>query len=269
MTDLKIKSEHEISLFYLFTLGGSLFTFGKCGALCLVFAAFLGALTLFLAMKLKNFENPIYLWALASLCILSGIYTFSKFVIFIKQKQLFYTSVMLIGILFAAVIFYFIFCRKKVLVKFSLLAFIITVAFFTLLFFTTVKNADFSKIKLSLSFDLKESLRVYFLLFFPSFIPAFWFGGNYKNAFLGQTGAGVTLLVFVVLTYCTFGKINTRLNSPILALVDTANVGRVFTRLDAFLLSIIYLSCLVRSGVSFKAAFEIFKIIAKKSKRFC
>ena len=266
MNHPKTFSLHEASLFYLFTLGGSLFTFGKCGALCFITASLMGAVTLLIAFFLKNHRSKPLLVLLAAFSFSNGVYTFCKFVYFIREKQLFHTPLFLIGAVFAAVVIFLFLSPQKAVLKFSLVAAVFCVLLFGVLFFTTVKNAEIKDIRLAFDFDFKETLKVYFSLFLPAVIPVFFTKSNIASAEAGINAVSVTLLAFIILTYCTFGSINSRLDSPILSLVDTANVGRVFTRLDALLLAVIYLSCLTRCAVSFKSVRDIFATFnAKKS----
>ena len=261
---MSTKSNIDLNIFSLYfccTLGGCLFLFGKCGLLNALISFIAGIISFILCYGILNSkikDTKVFQFLLVIVTVLTLVYTFCEFAKFTAKQILIFTPHFAIIFLFVLIIAVFTRSKKQAFLKFSLLSAFIILVFCLIIFIAGLSNFSPHNSKCLPAISLKEILRNYFIIFFPSVIPA----ANVKNSrfsgILGLLAAGIIFILFSTFTIFTFGYLNEKINYPILALCDTVNIGRIFTRLGYLFYFVIYVCGLIRTVICLKTIRNIY-----------
>lgn len=204
--------------------------------------------------KTRIADTALYKLTVAAVCVFVTAYTFIEFAKFTVKRILFFTPRFAIALLFAGIIAVFCFASEKALIKFCLLFSLIAVLFCSLIILASSFNFEFSNFDCLPGVDVREITKNYLIIFMPLFIPSVKRKPSFLSGLYGIGAASFLIIVFSLLTVCTFGELNDMLDYPVLALSDTVNSGRIFTRLGLYLDAVIYVSGLIRCVFSLKTA---------------
>lgn len=246
---------HNIALYFCFTLGGCLFLFGHCGILNMFVSYIVGLISFVLFYyfcRLPFCKTAAGKYLLTVFCVITKLFIFIEYLKFTTKRILLYTPNAAIVLLFLAVITVFCFSKEMAIKKFSLLFSFVGMFLCLFIIIAALSNFEFSNAECMPNLELKEILRNYFIIFFPLFIPSVNSDKSLASGIIGITAASVIIIAFSTLTVCTFGRLNTYLDYPILALSDTINYGKIFTRLGFYLHAVIYVTGLIRCAISLK-----------------
>ena len=243
----------DTALYFCYTLGGCLFLFGKCGILNMLISFVAGIISFFLLSlfcKTKFSENKAFKLLMVSLCAFVVAYTFMEFAKFTTARILITTPRFAIVILFAGIISVFSAAKEKAVYKFCLLFMIVGSILCMVVILASLANFEATNLDCLPGFEFKEIARNYLIIFLPCFIPGIKASHSVKSGVLGISLAAAIIIIFSLLTVCTFGRLNDILDYPILSLADTINSGRIFTRLGSFFHAVIYVTGLIRCVIS-------------------
>lgn len=204
-------------------------------------------------------KSPLFRFMISGVCIAVFIFTFVKFTDFTLDRVLLHTPRAAVALFFAAVVGCFLFAKTRAIEKFCLLALVVSLVFCAVIMLAAANNFEFSNADCLPGADMKEILHNFFIIFFPAFIPALDGRRSIPSALAGFSLAAAVFIGFSLFTVFNFGKVNELLTYPVLALSDTVNIGRIFTRLGSLLQAIIFVTCLIRCVVSLKAVKALYR----------
>ncbi len=278
MVEQKNFLPHTALLTLLFVLGEGVLIFPQAGANEFTFTAFiLAALMLiirgiivsslwnyFSAKKLKDGKPTLCLKAIgwfgiSVFSLFCSAATFKQITSFAIKVMLPDTAPFLTVIIFAVTVVYFCLKRQENILKFSLIAGVITVIVLIFFFIAPIKNYDVRSIfifRLPTFKEMAKQIKPYCINpLLSAFVLPLYFGITFKKIpkrqfvtglFLGAALLGLCILSSVLLfTPYLAGS----LDFPFSSAASTVSVGRLFTRLDGFAYFVFFVSCLIKITV--------------------
>ncbi len=248
-------SIHYSFLYFCFTLGGCLFLFGKCGLINAVISLIIGVLSFIIfyyTISKCSLISKVARFLISFVAISTLVFTFCEFAKFTSFEILIYTPRFLIISLFVFIITVFSMSKEKAILKFCLVFGAIMIVFCLSVFIAGLSNFSLDNFECLPGVSLKEIIRNYLIIFFPAALPLINRKDSLKSGVVGIGVAGIIFVLFSTFTVCTFGFLNEKIPYPILALCDTVNSGRIFTRLGYFFYFVIYICGLIRATICIK-----------------
>lgn len=251
---------HLIAVSFMFVLGNAVITLPPKNADEYSFLGFLAAGVLAVAVCFGCWFLPFnkFIAFVSSVISLYVIYdTFVTFVRFIKNNLLQQTLPFLIAIPFILIILFLSLKTQEVLLKFSLVTAVLSVAIIALFFFSTFKNFKFENIFIyslpNFSRFLKQLFPYFKGIVLPSVILSVFakISGFKKGTLVLGFGMGYLFLALTILNSVLLFGINFSgsLQYPYSSAGSTVTFGNLFTRLDGFIYFLYLSSCLVKSSV--------------------
>ncbi len=205
-----------------------------------------------------SFLKGIILYSVSVFALFILAETFKIFCEF-SANILLESSQYLPTVLFGAVCFYFGFRRQANILKFSLLGFVYTavvILIFTALLLPNLKVENITFPENFNALELTSGFKFEFLnIFLPVILLCFYqyaINGNAQKSAVtvGVIIGAVILLVCALSVVMLFGsEFSSVLDYPYLSAVSSVSVGKLFSRLDAVLYFVFFLSSLLRIEV--------------------
>ncbi|MBE6750186.1 MAG: hypothetical protein E7560_03390 [Ruminococcaceae bacterium] len=268
---------HNASLIGLYILGNAIIFLPTKNADEYTFLAFLVVSTMalpfymvisFLANKLfckQDLNLPakiiaiVVLIGVAVFALFCAADTLKDFLKFISLYVLVDTNPMFIVILFAVCVFVFLRVKHTDILKFSILAFLFSLAVTLFFFFATAHNYELRNIfifKLPSHAEFFKQAKPYlkeilFPLLLIPFLNLSLFGKlRTKTALVGIFSGISALGICVMGAVLLFGaELSGRLDFPFASAVSTVTMGRLFTRMDGLSYFVYFATALIKTVV--------------------
>ncbi len=277
MKSQSIKYSHTICLIACFTLGSAAIKIPFEGAsssslLGFVAAAIISiAVAVLLSSVFSSFFNPKHLenkntrmillplYIAASLFILfDAAVSFNAFCDFVRLNMLEKTSRLIISGVFALCVYWASLNRDRVILKFSLITFILTAAAVIVFFVFLFPSADLGLLipkKTSAREILKETENYLLMVFLPAapilIYEKLTFGATKRGiSAVGVTFGGIMLCVILCSSVMLFGiPQSAELSFPYADAISTISIGYLFTRMDGFAYFVFFATALIKVTV--------------------
>lgn len=266
--------KHKIFLLSIFILGNTIIVFPRgAGIETAVYSVILALLptifiSYFLAKSSLNLNDiPKFLnVVIIAFCLFVFILTATDYISFVDSIRLPKTSRFIISLLFVFVSIILGLSKRKVIFLFCLFSFLITAVIFLLIFIVSIKDFDFSVLKIQTT-NTKVLTRQTLTFFIHSFgqvlIPLFLVNdkkiNNKKILTFGLIFSFVLMLIYVLNIILVLGaSVTSSVDYPYATLTSFISFGRNFSRLDGFTYYVYFFSSLIKCSVCFAVILNYF-----------
>lgn len=222
-------------------------------------SAVAGVLFCFLLIPLleKAVNIKIILMAFAVLCAFILANTFKAFCDF--ASSVLYENYALTVCLFLLVCLYFGIKKAEDILKFSLLSFVYSLIVLIIFILLLLPNLKLQNLSLPINFEIEKLPKSSFETFISIF-SGFFILGFFEFSILGETRksaitsgviiGSVVLLICALSAIFLFGsEFSAVVRFPFAQAISTATIGKLFSRLDAFIYFVFFFSCLLKISV--------------------
>ncbi len=255
---------HKISLSFALSMGGGFFFAGAEGIPTLLAALAAAAAAVYVSgkIKIKNRIFKLFILKITGLfCIAQAVITLRQYIRFLKEAVFFELSTAAIGIITVIAVIFVFLSERKVIYKFSLIAFVVCGALLVALFLISFENAAAENLRYCVKFEKDGFLSLFALAFFPTvLLPFFEDEDCRKTALEGLAVSGAVYAAQALFVFTVFGSIAARVKYPFFYTVDSSSIGKIYTRLDGFFLMITYIFSVLKCGISVKIAKKAFSL---------
>ncbi len=272
--------KHKIFLLSIFVLGNTVIVFPKgigieTAAYSLGLALIPTVLICYLFIKIG--QSPLSFhraaeWAVAVFCVLVFILSARDYITFVDTVRLPKTPRLVISVIFVLLSVLLGCAQKKVLYLFALFSFFITALIFITVFLVSVKNLNFSALKVQ-EINIKILVRQTLTFFIHSFgqlvIPVFFFREyalrqDKKIYIWGIVTGFLLMLIYVLNIMLVLGSSTaSAADYPYATLTSVVSFGRNFSRLDGFTYYVYFYSSLIKCAVTVSVFLSFIKLYKK------
>ena len=197
--------------------------------------------------------------------------TFSVFIWFVSKVVLKNVPLFIITVVFGGAVLYFAFKRQEIVLKFSLMSFVVVLFFITVFFLLSFSDYRLKNLSIEKSFsweDFTQSARTFLNPIFSCFLLPFYYRFALKKscftAHLGVITGFLLLGVCILSSVLLFGtELSANLSFPHFSAVSTITVGRLYTRLDGFLYFIYFVTTIIKIRVCTFVCYSSLKRLRK------
>ncbi len=200
---------------------------------------------------------PVYA-AAAAMVFLYALHSFSVLCNFVSANMLPQASTALIAAVFALCVLWASFMREGAILKFSLIAFILSCAVVIIFFFALLGDFDFSRAfesEITATTVTKEALTYLLRVFLPASPVILYISLNSDKTkkaplSLGVALGGALLTLTLLSSIMLFGVPQaTTLEYAFADAISTVSVGYLFTRMDGFAYFVFFATVLIKVTV--------------------
>lgn len=209
--------------------------------------------------KCINVFRSIAFLAVIIICFYVAANTFNSYIDFVSERMLPYSYKSLIALIFLLSLVFLSLCEKSVVLKFSLVTFLLSLVVIVVLFILSAKDFKLENISLFGFPKIENTLKQAFSYFKGMFLLVlvlpvaqnlFFKKTNKSVLNLGLLFGVVALLLVILNSLLIFGPdAASKMDYPYCDAVSTVTLSRLFTRMDGFSYFLYFAASLIRSSL--------------------